>query len=87
MLGTWRYPHRIVGWREEALAGDIQMHHPVGGVVELAPGMTMGNTVGVGAELVMAEVHRSRELGELWDVEVFARHAVCFVGQVVWMEV
>ncbi|MNN91929.1 hypothetical protein D3C81_2101160 [compost metagenome] len=59
----------------------------MGGVVELAPGMAMQGAVCVGTELVVAEIHRGRELGELGDIEVLARHADCFAGWVVWMEV
>ena len=66
---------------------DPKLHHPVGGVVELAPGVAMQGAAGVGTELVVAEVHRGRQLGELGDIEVFARHAVCFAGSVVWIEV
>ncbi|MNC41429.1 hypothetical protein D3C75_901960 [compost metagenome] len=59
----------------------------MGGVVELAPGVAMGRAVSVGAKFVVAQVHRRRKLVELGDVEVFAVHAVCFKGQVVWIGV
>ncbi|MNH24788.1 hypothetical protein D3C71_1646250 [compost metagenome] len=87
MLGVGRHPHGVLRWRQEVLAGDLQVHHAVGGVVELAPGVAMQGAAGVGTELVVAEVHRGREPGELGNVEVFARHAVCFAGWVVWIGV
>ncbi|MNP44269.1 hypothetical protein D3C76_1381220 [compost metagenome] len=87
MLGARRYPHGVVRRREEALAVDVQVHDTMRGVVELAPGVAVGSTVGVGTELVVAEVHWRRELVEMGDVEVFTGHAVCFEGQVVWIRV
>ncbi|MNC77727.1 hypothetical protein D3C75_1297670 [compost metagenome] len=87
MFGIRRHPHRIVRRRNKALAGDLQVHDAVGRIVELAPGMAVRCTVGVGPELVVTEVHRRRQGCELRDVEVFALHAVWIDGQVVWMQV
>ncbi len=87
MLGVGRHPNGVVRRRQEALAGHIQMHYAVGGVVQLAPAVLVHGAVGVGNELVVAEVHRGRQLGELGDIKVFARHAVCFAGSIVWIEV
>ncbi|MNM39643.1 hypothetical protein D3C81_504270 [compost metagenome] len=78
MLGIGRHPYGVVRRRQEALAGYVQVHHAVGGVVELAPGMAMGCAVGVGTEFVVAKVDRGRELVERGDSEEFARHA-CLV--------
>ena len=53
----------------------------------VASGVAVQSAASVGTELVVAEVHRGRELGELGDVEVFGRHADCLAGRVVWIEV
>ncbi|MNE83545.1 hypothetical protein D3C80_1803680 [compost metagenome] len=87
MLDARWHPDGVVRRREEALAFDIQVHDTVGRVVQLAPGVAVGGAVGIGAELVVAQVHRRRELVETGDVEVFARHAVCFEGRIVWIQV
>ncbi|MNN25125.1 hypothetical protein D3C81_1385820 [compost metagenome] len=59
----------------------------MGGVVELAPGVAMGRAESVGAKFVVAQVDGRGKLVELGDIEVFAAHAVCFKGQVVWIGV
>ncbi|MNE52475.1 hypothetical protein D3C80_1471480 [compost metagenome] len=87
MRGVGRYPNGVLRRRQETLAGHIQVHHAVSRVVQLAPSVAVHGAVGVGNELVVAEVHRGRQLGELGDIEVFARHAVCFAGWVVWIRV
>ncbi|MCY1184591.1 hypothetical protein D9M73_252990 [compost metagenome] len=73
--------------RDEALAVDFQVHDAVGRIVELAPGMPMGGAVGIGAELVVAKIHRGRQSLELRNFYVLYRHAVWIYGQVVWIQV